>query len=151
MTTRTTWSELKTYRWRQVKIYQWGYTLQLPDREQALYRFWAGFGIPAYEENSVPADAAYPYITYSVSVGDRVSLTANIFYRSSSLLEINSKTAEIESTLGRSGITARYNNGALWIQKGSPFYVTVPAEESDIKHKLLNIEAEFIERGKNND
>ena len=32
---------------------------------RALQKFWAGFGLPAYSEGSVPDDAELPYITYS--------------------------------------------------------------------------------------
>ena len=27
----------------------------------AIYQFWSGFGLTAYEENTVPEDAAFPY------------------------------------------------------------------------------------------
>jgi hypothetical protein len=37
------------------------------DKEQAIQNFWSQFGIPAYDENSVPDDLRYPFITYSVS------------------------------------------------------------------------------------
>ena len=32
----------------------------------AIYQFWSGFGLTAYEENTVPTDAAFPYITYQL-------------------------------------------------------------------------------------
>ena len=35
-------------------------------KEAALYQFWSSFGLTAYEENSVPAQAAFPYISYEV-------------------------------------------------------------------------------------
>lgn len=35
-------------------------------KEAALYNFWSMFGITAYEENAVPSDAKFPYITYQV-------------------------------------------------------------------------------------
>jgi hypothetical protein len=34
----------------------------------ALYTFFSGFTIPAYAEDSVPDDAALPYITYQIAV-----------------------------------------------------------------------------------
>lgn len=33
----------------------------------ALYDFWSGFDMPAYLQDSVPKDAALPYITYEVT------------------------------------------------------------------------------------
>ena len=32
----------------------------------AIYQFWNSFGLTAYEENTVPDDAAFPYITYQL-------------------------------------------------------------------------------------
>ena len=32
----------------------------------AIYQFWNSFGLAAYEENSVPDDATFPYITYQL-------------------------------------------------------------------------------------
>lgn len=47
------------------------------DKWQAQYTFWASFGIPAYEENSVPdiKDVTYPYITYEAVGAPAVSRT----------------------------------------------------------------------------
>lgn len=43
--------------------------------KRALYAFWSGFGIPAYLTDSVPSDAAYPYITYEAVRGGGMSRT----------------------------------------------------------------------------
>ena len=54
------------------------------NKSQALQSFWESFGIPAYNEYTVPDNAEMPYITYSVSesnIGVPVSLTASIWYR----------------------------------------------------------------------
>ena len=32
-------------------------------KANAIYNFWNSFGITAYEENTVPEDAIFPYIT----------------------------------------------------------------------------------------
>lgn len=41
----------------------------------ALYAFWASFGVPAYLQDSVPDDAALPYITYEAVRGEELSQT----------------------------------------------------------------------------
>ena len=33
----------------------------------ALHSFYSSFGLTAYEENSVPDDAEFPYITYNIT------------------------------------------------------------------------------------
>ena len=53
----------------------------------AIYQFWNSFGLTAYEENSVPVEAAFPYITYQLvtdSFDREIPLVASIWYRSES-------------------------------------------------------------------
>lgn len=62
---------------------------------KALQAFWSGFGIPAYVSGHVPANAAYPYITYEVQDGDSfdsTTLTAFCWY------EINRNTGDYSET-----------------------------------------------------
>ena len=53
----------------------------------AIYQFWSSFGLTAYEENTVPTDAAFPYITYQLvtdSFDREIPLVASLWYRSES-------------------------------------------------------------------
>lgn len=114
----------------------------------AIYEFWNSFGLEAYEENSVPDDAAFPYITYQL-VTDSFDygniMTASLWYRTSSWLDINAKTEEISQTLGRGGKMIPCDDGAVWLKRGSPFAQNMGDESDDlIKRKYLNIEAEFL-------
>lgn len=117
------------------------------DKEQALNNFWNSFGIPAYDENSVPDEAALPYITYSVGIDDfnrPVSLSASIWYRTTSWVEITNKQNQISETIGLGGIMIPYNTGSIWIKKGSPFSQRISSEDNSIRRIFMNIEAEFI-------
>lgn len=114
----------------------------------AIYDFWNSFGLEAYEENSVPDDAAFPYITYQL-VTDSFDygniMTASLWYRTSSWIDINAKTEEISQTLGRGGKMIPCDDGAVWLKRGSPFAQNMGDESDDlIKRKYLNIEAEFL-------
>lgn len=120
------------------------------DKQQAIYSFWSGFGITAYEQNNVPDDAILPYITYSESTGDitrPTSMTASLWYFSEthSRAELIAKTNQIAEAIGLGGKTINYDYGMLWIKKGVPFAQSMD-EPSDarIKRMILNIEAEFI-------
>ena len=76
----------------------------------AIYQFWSGFGLTAYEENTVPTDAAFPYITYQLvtdSFEREIPLTASIWYRSESWTAINAKTEEISRKISRGGKNGR--------------------------------------------
>ena len=113
----------------------------------AIYQFWSGFGLTAYEENTVPEDAAFPYVTYQLVTDgfDReVSATASLWYRSESWKDINAKTDEIAKHIDDAG-TIQIDNGRLWIKRGTPFAQSM-GDESDnmIKRKYLNLVYEFL-------
>ena len=114
----------------------------------AIYQFWNGFGLTAYEENSVPDDAAFPYITYQLvtdSFDREIPLTASIWYRSESWAGINAKAEEISQKISRGGKIISCDGGAIWLKRGQPFAQSM-GDESDelIKRKYLNITAEFM-------
>ena len=114
----------------------------------AIYLFWSGFGLTAYEENTVPTDAAFPYITYQLvtdSFGREVPVTASIWYRSESWTDINAKTEEISQKISRGGKIIPCDGGAIWLKRGQPFAQNMRDESDDlIKRKYLNITAEFM-------
>ena len=114
----------------------------------AIYQFWSGFGLTAYEENAVPTDAAFPYITYQLvtdSFDREIPLTASLWYRSESWTAINAKTDEISQKISRGGKIISCDGGAIWLKRGQPFAQNMGDESDDlIKRKYLNITAEFM-------
>ena len=114
----------------------------------AIYQFWNSFGLTAYEENSVPDEAAFPYITYQLvtdSFDSELQLTASLWYRSESWTGINAKTEEISQKISRGGKIISCDGGAIWLKRGQPSAQSMGDESDDlIKRKYLNITAEFI-------
>ena len=114
----------------------------------AIYQFWNSFGLTAYEENTVPDDASFPYITYQLvtdSFGLEIQITASLWYRSESWTAINAKTEEISQKISRGGKVIPCDGGAIWMKRGQPFAQSMGDESDDlIKRKYLNITAEFI-------
>ena len=114
----------------------------------AIYQFWSSFGLTAYEENTVPDDAAFPYITYQLvtdSFGSEIQLAVSLWYRSESWMEANVKTYEISHRIDRGGKMIACDGGAIWLKRGKPFAQNMGDESDDlIKRKYLNITAEFI-------
>ena len=114
----------------------------------AIYQFWNSFGLTAYEENSVPDDAAFPYITYQLvtdSFDSEIQLTASLWYRSESWTGINAKTEEISQKISRGGKIIPCDGEAIWLKRGQPFAQSMGDESDDlIKRKYLNITAEFM-------
>ena len=117
-------------------------------KASAIYQFWNSFGLTAYEENTVPDNATFPYITYQLvtdSFGREAPVTASLWYRSESWTAINAKTEEISQKISRGGKIIPCDGGAIWLKRGQPFAQNMRDESDDlIKRKYLNITAEFI-------
>ena len=114
----------------------------------AIYQFWSSFGLTAYEENTVPTDAAFPYITYQLvtdSFDREIPLTASLWYRSEGWTAINAKAEEISQKISRGGKIIPCDGGAIWLKRGQPFAQNMGDESDDlIKRKYLNIKAELM-------
>ncbi|MBQ6127094.1 hypothetical protein IJI69_00390 [Candidatus Saccharibacteria bacterium] len=118
-----------------------------PTKAAAIYSFWNSFGIPAYEENTVPDDAELPYITYQLvtdSFDMEVPMAASIWYRSPLWTEINAKTEEISEEL-YNGVLLECDKGLIWLKKGSPFAQNMSDSSDDmIRRKYLNLAVEYL-------
>lgn len=124
------------------------------NKEQALYRFWSMWGLPAYDELSVPDEKELEeknikrYITYRTvtgSIDEKVALSASIWDRDTSWKYLSEKVEEIDKALANGGITIRYDNGMMWVCKASPFAQRMTDDsDRDIKREYLNIQAEFF-------
>ena len=114
----------------------------------AIYQFWSGFGLKAYEENTVPTDATFPYITYQLvtdSFDREVAATASLWYRGESWTAINAKTEEIAKHIGLGGKIIKCDGGCIWIKRGHPFAQNMGDESDDlIKRKYINVVYEFM-------
>jgi hypothetical protein len=116
------------------------------DKEQALHSFWSSFGWAAYDENTVPDDAAYPYITYEVATGNLgkpVFLSAALWDRTRSWKSVTEKGQEIGDHIGYGGTTIRFDDGLMFITQGTPFAQRLPSEDDYVRRNKINIEAEF--------
>ena len=118
------------------------------DKWQAQYNFWSGFGVPAYEENSVPDDAQMPYITYSsanAGFGSSTLPAVSIWTRSPSWASADALSDMIQKELGEGGKLVHYGGGALWFFADNPFSQSMGDPNDDlVKRKLLNIVTQFL-------
>ena len=114
----------------------------------AIYQFWSSFDITAYEENTVPEDAVFPYVTYQLvtdSFDREVAATASLWYRGESWTAINAKTEEISAHIGLGGKIIKCDGGRIWIKRGQPFAQNMGDESDDlIKRKYLNVTIEYF-------
>lgn len=130
------------------------------DKLQAYDRFWQSFGIPAYDQYSVPdmvfdsnlnrmVENEPPYITYQAATDDfnhPVALTASIWYRDRSWAAITAKEKQISEYIGRGGVCIPYDEGGFWLVKGSPWAQRMddPADDM-IRRIVLQVNVEFID------
>lgn len=120
------------------------------DKFQALQSFWESFGLPAYDENTVPTgDSAptLPYITYDAvtsNFGSTVALSGSLWYYGTSWSQITTKMLEIQSEIGRGGKMIQMDDGALWIRQGNPFAQRMADSNDMIRRIYMNIEVEFL-------
>nr|DAO63073.1 MAG TPA: protein of unknown function (DUF5072) [Caudoviricetes sp.] len=115
----------------------------------ALHSFFSSFGLTAYQENAVPDEATFPYITYTVTTdtfpAGEVALSMSLWYRSPSWTAINAKTEQISTAIGYGGRVVDCDSGKIWVKRGQPFANSMGDNtDSLIKRKLINISAEYL-------
>ena len=108
--------------------------------------YLSSFGLPAYDENTVPEDASLPRITYSWAESELdapVAISASLWYRSKKWKEITQKASEIYDAVG-TGVVLPIAGGYLWINRGVPFSQRVADADDGIRRILLNFSVEFL-------
>lgn len=117
------------------------------DRFQAIHSFFSSFGLTAYDENTVPDGASPPYLTYSVSVSalnEPVPLSASLWYRSTSWADISQKAEQISDAVGYHGVIVPFDNGRIFISRGTPFAQRMSDQNDTIRRIYLNFTFEFM-------
>lgn len=130
------------------------------NKQQAYNAFWSGFGVLAFEENSMPSDdviaamiksgvitSKYPYITYQVITDDLdhpVFPTASIYDRSTSWERADLLSNTISAYIKQMN-TIKLDNGRMFITKGSPFAQhQQEMDDPNIRRIILNLGIEFF-------
>jgi hypothetical protein len=132
------------------------------DKWQAQQAFWEGFGLPAYDERTVPEEVwnevlqkmvkvEMPYITYEAVGGDlgaQTTISASLWYRSNSWAEISQKADQIAQQIALAEKPAiKIDNGFMKVRlpDGMPFAQRMD-EPSDkqVRRIVLTVEIEFL-------
>lgn len=119
------------------------------DKHQALYGFWSSFGLPAYDQYTVPDGATLPYITYedvTDSLGNVVNMTASLWYRGPGWAAISRKAQEIADAIeAMDPITLPLDTGRLYLTRGTPWAQRMnEPDDSGIRRVVLNLQAEYL-------
>ena len=117
-------------------------------KASALQTWFSSFGLTAYEETNVKADATLPYLTYTYATGDfdggEVSIVVNLWYRTEGNVMPNAKAEQISAAIGRGGVMIPVEGGAIWIKRGSPFCQAIADPDANIRRRYINLTAEFL-------
>ena len=114
---------------------------------QAIQAFWEGFGIPAYDETTVPQNAQMPYITYGVStgnVGNMIVLHGSLWYHDTSWRAISEKAEQIAEAIGYGYALKKIDNGYIWITQRSPYAQRMSDEDATVRRMYIVLNAEFL-------
>lgn len=118
-------------------------------KAQAIYQFWAGFGLPAYDNQSVPDNATLPYITYETmtgAIGAQMAMTADVWYRSTSWKAVSDKVDEIAEKIATMD-AVKIDTGYMYVSipELSPFAQRLADPNDDmVKRVYLNVQFEFL-------
>lgn len=116
-------------------------------KSEALQTFWSGFGVPAYDVNTVKKTAPFPRITYEVitsSIGYPVQLTASIWDRSKSWTTVEGIAEQIDNTLSFGGVNLPHDTGIIWLNRGNNFAQRLSDPDDSIRRVLITLQAEYI-------
>lgn len=113
---------------------------------KALAAFYGGFGVPAYEEYSVPDDAQLPYITYTVPQSEVFSSAthqARVWYATDkgapSNVQVNAKADEVLAAIGR-GVKLPAGQGYVIIYPGTGTLAQNQPSDDGTRIVYLNLE-----------
>lgn len=120
------------------------------DKAQAIHQFWSSFDLMAIDEQSAydeKIDLPDNYITYELQTsnfGDPISLTASLWYYSTSWKDITDKADEIARYIGYGGKIIAVDDGYIWIKLGTPFAQRMASEQENYRRIILTITVDFL-------
>ena len=106
---------------------------------EALKTYYSGFGLPAYQEGSVPDDVSLPYISYSVSIPEwdqKASHFVRVWDRTKSNTGIIRKADQIAQSIGL-GKKISFTGGYLMIWPENPLVQI--EEDGDFRYAYINL------------
>lgn len=117
---------------------------------QALDSFWNSFGIPAFEQSTVPESDELRgdfYITYEAvtdSLDRPVPMSASIWMLNTTSWETISQKAEQISDALVQVKTVPMDTGYIYITRGQPFSQRMTEDKDTVRRIYLNIMAEYL-------
>lgn len=118
------------------------------DKSQAINSFWNSFGIPAFDQYTVPEDVSMPYITFEAStdsVNSNIPMTASLWYRDSSWREISQMVDTISARISYSFYITAITGGYMVVRRGEVFAQRMnDPDDPDVRRILISVIVEFL-------
>lgn len=116
------------------------------DNWQGQQFLWAQFGIPAYDENTVPDEAEFPYITYEAvdgSLGGSMLVNASLWYKGVSWADISKKANQMKNLLNKQ---IKIEGGYIKVRTPFANYAQRMDDPNnkDIRRIVIAVEMEFL-------
>jgi hypothetical protein len=122
--------------------------METKSKEESIHSYFNGFGWKAYEQLSVPDDAQFPYITYSVatdSLGNVCPANISLWDYSSSWRRVTDKANEIAQRVKSDGFDSiKFKDGYITIYGGTPFAQRLADTNNTVKRIYINLNIEFL-------
>lgn len=116
------------------------------NKAQAIQAFWESFGVPAYEESTVPDNAVMPYITYSMvadSIGHPIPMTGSIWDKTYSWTGLSRIADQISDELVQVK-SIPLDVGFVYITRGTTFAQRMVDEDDTIRRIYINLMVEYL-------
>ena len=120
------------------------------NKAQAIQEFWSSFSLMAIDEQSAydeKIELPSNYITYELQTGSfdsSLSLSASLWYYTTSWADITEKADEIAEYIGYGGKFIEVDGGYIWIKLGQPFAQRMAVEQENYRRIILNITVDFL-------
>lgn len=116
------------------------------NKAQAIQAFWESFGVPAYEESTVPDGAVTPYITYSMvadSIGHPIPMTGSIWDKTYSWERVSRIAEQISNALVQVK-SIPLDTGYVYITRGTVFAQRMTDEDDTVRRIYVNLMVEYL-------
>lgn len=116
------------------------------NKAQAIQTFWESFGVPAYEESTVPDNAVMPYITYSMvedSIDHPIPMTGSVWDKTYSWTRVSQIVDNISNELIQVK-SIPLDVGFVYITRGTAFAQRMVDEDDTIRRIYINLMVEYL-------
>ena len=99
--------------------------------------YWSSFGFPAYQEQTVPDDVKFPYITYQTASGSLngvVNVSASVYYKGTSWASIMQEVLQMEKSIDRQVFI---DGGIMKVRKPISNFAQPMSESGDTKIRRM--------------